>query len=115
MILQIFPFPSVDCARMLYNQDSGWTGMDDDCAVVIETERVVRVDVLLPNVGVDTIRVDKVPDGIIVQAKDDVEIQCFVALPNTADVTHMTANLEGRQLSLLIPKLPFSSTSDLDR
>ena len=89
--------------------------MDDDCAVVIETETLVRVDVLLPNVGIETIRVDKVPDGIIVQAKDDVDMHCFVALPQTADLGQMTANLEGRQLSLLIPKLSFSSTSDLGR
>jgi hypothetical protein len=78
--------------------------MEDDGAVVIETSTAVKVDMLLPNIAIDTLRVDKVTDGIIVQVSDGEEVQCFVQLPQNVNLAHMKANLDGRQLSLLIPK-----------
>lgn len=76
----------------------------DEGAIIIETATAIRIDLLLPDIPIDTIKVDKVGEGIMVQAEDQVSVQTFIPLPQMADLSHMSANIEGRQLSLLIPK-----------
>ena len=76
----------------------------EDCAVIVETKDVVKVNVILPP-GYREVDIDEVEHGILVRATDIDTIHCFVPLPGTADLKSMQASLKGCLLELFIPKL----------
>jgi HSP20 family molecular chaperone IbpA len=76
----------------------------DDCAVIVETKDVVKVNVAIPpeymHVGID-----EVENGIMVHATDSDTLHCFVPLPDGVDLEGMQASFHDGLLELFIPKL----------
>ena len=76
----------------------------NDCAVVVETKDVVKVNVVIPP-EYQKVGIDEVEDGILVHATDTDTIHCFVPLPESVDLESMQASFKDGLLELFIPKL----------